>query len=230
MNRKLAFFGALIAVPSLAFGQVADAKVKDTSQGRSTSEHNSVGAGFFDDFGSGWVEAYETSQGAYVGYFQYDGAFVCNDQSTPDNPDDDTYFDFHYWTPEEEQEIIPADVFTIGRRNSSASVEGSVEVHYQINGDEACGGGTGGMTVLLVTIDLTSNGVRIQNTDTQKLSGPDFSTTDKSSFSGNGATGTVTIVGTADGHDFLYSGEPTVFNDAEGQIGTYKMSTSTRNW
>ena len=219
MRKYRAVIGVLVFALMLAMGQTADAaKVKDRHQSRDTSTFEVVAADFGDENTWGRVEAYRTADGAFVGYLELNGQWLC-DEGDPENPEDDLYGNFSYMTFEEGYEPVPADAFSIGRKNSSAHVAGAVYVGFGFD-DPCAGEGGGGDTELYVEIDLTSNGLRIRESSTSTAAGPDSQTTDKYSFSGTGATGTVVIW---EGGDQLFS------FDADGRIGTAKNTSTSRS-
>lgn len=216
MNMRKAMVAVLVAAPMMLVGQAADAKVKD--QSRDVSTVNVVGAQFGDDEVQGDLEAYETASGTFIGYFRLDGSLVC-EVGDPEDPNDDLYFYYSYATFDDGSNIEEAREFTIGRRNSTAFVDGSVRV--QVNVDDQCNGeGDSFEADVDVTIDLASNGARIRQSNTLTITDPDSTMTEKYSFAGSGATGTVTVV---------YPGDDPVIFDADGRIGTAKSTSTNRN-
>lgn len=219
MRRYRAVIGVLVFALMLAMGQTADAaKVRDRQQSRDTSTFKVVAADFGDENNWGHVEAYQTADGAFVGYLDWQGQLLC-DEGDPANPDDDLYLNFSYMTFEEGYEPLPAREFSIGKRNSHARVVGNVIVGYGFD-DQCAGDGGGDETRLRVVIDLESNGVRIRESNTSTAAGPDSQTTDKYSFAGKGATGFVRFVDE--------DGVRTQFA-ADGKIGTAKNTSTSRS-
>lgn len=220
---KKAMIGVLLAAPMMLVGQIADAGPKPSDQSRSSSTYNVVMADFRSEsegqYTHGHVEAYETASGAFVGYFDMNGGGVCNDNGTPEDPNDDFYYDFWFQTQDEGGDPYPADVFTIGKRNSTARVEGNVRVNFQFNVPEECGGGDGGEMEIYVVIDLESNGLRIRDTQFNSAAGPDFSSRDRYTFSGSGGFGFV---------DLFYGEGVEMTFDADGRMGTAKSTNSNR--
>ena len=207
-----------IAAMLVAFGAVTSA-AKPPATDRSSSTSYTVAADWWSDEGMEWssshVEAYQTGQGAFIGFLEWNRFRAC-DNGTED-PGDDGYLNImfdSYW-----DQSLPADTFTVGNRYSSAYVVGSVRGQIEVQND--CGDGAWFDDVVLdVTIDLTANDTTIRERNSSWFHSPEFRESTSFSFTGRGANGTVTVEG-----DPYLQESPSVHSGVDGRIGLSRYSS-----